>query len=207
MSKPIIEDNFSLPAFAVKIAITSSSTAAETTVAIDTVCTAMTRQEGSMQRLRVLLGRLLAEVKDRSLFEPQYAKFEDFKEAIGKKHRLSQATIAEALSVARQLPKLTLEQAEEIPMTNLALVARAAKTAEPQAIRGLLRNAANDSVGKFKERIESMGLIRHAHHKGVTIRIAGVSASVAKRWKAIAGDDPAGMFTELINHRGLARAA
>jgi hypothetical protein len=198
-----IEDKCQLPAFAVKIAIYDHSTPQETSRAIDAVCAAMSRQEASAERLRVLLGRLLVHVQDQRLFEPEYSSFELFTQSVTERHRMSRATLREALMIARRLPGITPEQAEDIPMTSLALVARAAKNADPRAVSGMLRHAANHSVAEVRE--HTMGLVPQKKQGGVIIRLM-VTAAVAKRWKALAGDDAGAAFAALVMG-GVAKAA
>lgn len=118
-----INEVIALHGFNVRVNITEDSTATEANRAIDAICAALNVAEGSSERLRHALGKVLAHVKDHELYKDDFEDFEAFKEYVGTKYRLSRATLQDTLMVATQLPKLTGEQAEKIPITNLTLVA------------------------------------------------------------------------------------
>ena len=198
-----INETISLNGFNVKVNITQKSTVAEATRAIDTVGAALSTAEGSAERLRFAMGRLLNHVRDYDLYKEQFETFEAFTEEVGKKHRLSRATLRDSMMIAERLPDLTSEQAEKIPMTNLTLVARAAKTATPAKVRSILKNAETMTRADLKEKLEKQDLIIRrgappVSESKATIRLI-VSKHVAEQWERIRGDRDAGeVFAEIV---------
>lgn len=201
MIRKSISDIINVSAVKVKVLLSDKSTPIQAMSAVDGVCAALQRSEQSVERLRVLLGRVMAEVQDRKLFEPAYESFEQFTQAVAEKHRLSRTTIRESLLIARRLPGLTPEQAENIPLTNLTLAARMAKDQKPRAIGGILKNAANMNVLEFRQKametlhVDGNGAKgdkdTHTRAKTVLLRLR-VSEKVAKLWAGVVGTQDAG---------------
>lgn len=202
MSENNISEVIALHGFNVKFNITTESTAEEATRAIDTVCAALNVADGSAERLRLAMGRLLAHVQDSKLYQGEFESFEAFTEAIMERHRISRGTLRDSLMVARRLPKLTGEQAEKIPMTSLTLVARAAKAATPAKMKTILRQAETMSPANLRQKLDNSGLISRrvvASQDGkVTLKVS-VSKKTANQWERLIGDrDPSEVFAEIV---------
>ncbi len=127
--------------------------------AVETICTALDHHEASATHLRMLLGRVVAEVKARRLYEPEYAGFDQFVQAMTAKYHLSRMTIYKAQMIANNLPQLQPKDVEAIPLTNLELVAGAAKDAKPGLIRQMLKAAAKSNLVDFREQAEKKGWV------------------------------------------------
>ncbi len=194
-----INEVIALHGFNIKVSINEDSTATEAHRAIDTICAALNVSEGSSERLRHALGKVLAHVKDHDLYKDDFADFEAFKEYVGNKHRLSRATLQDSLMVATQLPKLTGEQAEKIPITNLTLVARAAKNASLAKVKSMLKKAETLTRPEMLKVVEP--LIRHRDPQAtdkVTLKII-VSKKIAVQWtKLVADQEPGDVLAELV---------
>lgn len=190
------------------IAINPDATPDQAMSAVDTVCDALSKWEASTERLRVLLGRLMAEVKDKKLYKPQFSTFEEFTQEIVKKHRLSRSTVRDSIMIVRRLPGLEPEDAEKMPLTNLTLAARAAKNMEPKAVTGLLRSAARLSIVAFRDKVADLLPSKKVRPFGkISIRIV-VGKGIAARWEMLTRDsDPAKIFAALVSEASRSVAA
>ncbi len=202
-TETIINEVITLHGFNVKLNITPGSTTAEAKRAIDTIGAALNTAEGSAERLRHAMGRLLNHVNTHELYKPEFDTFEAFTEEVVRRHRLSRATLRDAMMTAARLPKLTPEQAEKIPMTNLTLVARAAKVATPAKIRTMLKEAETMSRADLKEDLERRGLIVRrnpaASTEGkVAIRVLVTKRTAAQWEKFVNGRDAAEVFADIV---------
>jgi hypothetical protein len=205
---PIISETMSIPSLKVRVSLSETSTNVEAMAAAADVCAALSQQDSSVEQLRFILGRVLSEIKDKRLFEPEHASFEQFTKVLALKHRLSRSTIQDSLMIARRLPDVRLEQVEDIPITNLTLVARAAKNKQPRQINKLLRDARRP-IAEFRENLERQGLIHRKpvnSETGVVIRIS-VKPAVAKEWNAIVGDRDPGVVLAGLLHAQAKKAA
>lgn len=206
-----ITDTVNAPALKVHISLGPKANSLQAMEAIDAICVALSRQEASAQHLRILLGRTLAAIQEKRLYEPDHATFEEFTLAVAEKHRLSRTTVRESLMIAKNLPMLDMRQAEEMPMLNIALAARAAKKASPREMPGIIKAATRTTVIEFRQKMEERGLIAHrGRPEGeksdtVTLHIK-VKPAVADRWREIvANEDPGAVLADMIMPKRAAR--
>lgn len=210
-----INGQLTIPAVKLSVSINSETATNKALKAVDLVCSALAKQEASAEYLRVLVGRMLVEVRDRNLYEDSHPSFEAYTLELADRHRLSRSTLRDSMMIVERLPMLKPETAEKISMTNLTLAARVSKGMTPREIAGLLRSAASSNILEFREKIEEAGLApprklpgtaRSAFRK-VTIRIE-VSRSVADQWQALVGDqNPAKVFRSLLLEVAQSKAA
>jgi hypothetical protein len=195
-----VSDTMAIPACKVSVSVDSAATPEQIVGAVDAVCSALQRQESSVERLRVLLGRMMVEIKDRRMYWPAYRTFGAFERSVIERHRMSRTVIRDAIMVARRLPMLKPEAAEGIPITNITLAARAAKGMEAADVRGLLKSAARMNVVEFKAAVHEQGLVgKRGRRPGVVMVRIAVSRSLAARWTALVGDkSPAKVLAELM---------
>jgi hypothetical protein len=202
-----VSGNLKLPMLSVSVSLTPDTTSTQAMHAVDAVCTALARQAQSIGYLRVLLGRLLAEVQDRELYKPEFATFEAYKESLDVKYRLSRTVLNNALMIVRQLPDMQPEDAADKPVVSLMLVARAAANgAETKVVKKLLKEAGERTIEEFREKVEEQGLVGKrgrpnggARRSGpVTLRII-TNARTAGRFRDRAGDDPGKYLERLLS--------
>jgi hypothetical protein len=191
-----VSDSITLPILKLRVSIQTDATPEQAREAIDAVCGALSRQESSVEHLRILLGRMMAEVKDRRLYRPEFATFEAFTQDLMARYRLSRSTVRDAIMIVRRLPTLEPEAAEGIPLTNITLAARAAKGMEPRDVKWLLKSAARMNVIEFRAKVEGDGLLPHVGRPAgksgmVTLRLR-VSKALAARWAALVEGRDAG---------------
>lgn len=200
-----VNGNLRLPTLNISVSLTADTTSVQAMHAVDAVCTALARQAQSIGYLRVLLGRLLAEVQDRELYKPEFVTFEAYKESLDVKYRLSRTVLNNALMIVRQLPHITPEDAADKPVVSLMLVARAAANgAETRVVNRLFKESGEKTIDEFREKVEEQGLVgRRGRPEGgarksgpVTLRIV-TSARAAKKFRDRAGDDP-GKYLEVL---------
>lgn len=200
-----VNGNLKLPTLNISVSLTADTTSVQAMHAVDAVCTALARQAQSIGYLRVLLGRLLAEVQDRELYKPEFVTFEAYKESLDVKYRLSRTVLNNALMIVRQLPHITPEDAADKPVVSLMLVARAAANgAETRVVNRLFKESGEKTIDEFREKVEEQGLVgKRGRPEGgarksgpVTLRIV-TSARAKKKFLDRAGDDP-GKYLEIL---------
>jgi hypothetical protein len=217
----VVKDTFKQAAWQVRVDLSSSSTPSQAYDAVDSVCTALQRQEASAEYLRLLLGRVLVVIQDNRLYEPANASFEQYSRSVEAKYHVSRATIQNAILVARRLPNLSAHEAESIPMTSLTLAARAAKDATPAQIHTILHDASKMQVEDFRESLERHGLIGVSRPEAVEgsvdtkdkVKVVlWISKDVAALWEKAVGEREASEVFEsairmLTMHSGAAKSA
>lgn len=201
--KHSIQALISQPALKLELKLDARATREDVMQAVDEVCRSLVQLDATREVVSVSLGRLLALVQDRKLYQPEFKSFERFRLATAERYGLARSTISECLAIARALPQITDEQVRHIPKTNLALVARAAKEVPRRKIPALLRQAEHRSVAGFRESLDEQGLLKRGPGRetkpGIVVLTIRVSVGVARAWRAYVGEgDPGEVFAGLI---------
>jgi hypothetical protein len=149
---------------------------------VDRLCNLMKEYVSTGKRLGLLLGRVMALVKERKLYMPEFENFEDYKMHVAEEFGLSRSTVSEDMQIARYLPKVTPEQARLIPTANLALVARASKRVSDGRVVKLLEEAQKSSIIDFRRNMEKRGLIAQRVHPGLVKLVLKVTKATRKDW-------------------------
>ncbi len=196
LARASLSDAVTAPSLKLTVSLSPDATPQQALSAVDAVCAALQKQEVSVEHLRVLLGRLLAEIQDRQLYSPTYDTFEAFILSLSTRFRIKRSSAYESLMIVRRLPNLTPEDSQNVPLTNLSLVARAARTAQPRTVTALLKEAKRLPVMEFREQMESRGLVGKrgrptVKSSTVTLRIK-VPRSLAAKWVAYVGEENPG---------------
>lgn len=181
-------DPVKIPAIKLSIRIGPDSTRAEVMREVDRLGKMMNTYLATGKRIGLLLGHVMALVKDRELYKPEHATFEDYRLAIADKYGLSRTTVSLDLQIARALPRVTPEQARKIPTTNLVLVARASKNASDSKLASLLVQAEKSSIVEFRRSMEKRGLITQRLHPGLVKLVLRVTKATRKDWHKFRGD-------------------
>jgi hypothetical protein len=175
--------------------------------ALDQYCFGLVKVLATGERVRQMVGRLLIEVRKRRLYEGKgFKSFNEFlSKEVEEKHGISRASAYGAISVVAALPDLSLDQAERVGSSRLALVARVVKQEERPAEKKrlefkLLSRAEKMSLVKFRSSLERDGLIVHsggADKPQVIVIRAGKQLMAA--WKKLVGEeDPAEILWKLM---------
>lgn len=196
-----ITDVVHLPTFNMRVTFNTEATPAQAIQTIEGLCTALSRQEASMQHLRILLGRVLVQIQDKELYRPEYSSFEQFLQAAVKKVKLAKSDLWVCMSIA-EIPRIEPAEAEKMPYTNLGLLARAAKHAEPQVLAEIRKDAAKLKIVEYRHKLESKGLLpRRGRPDGrkrrgpITIHVT-LPSPVARLWREL--DEPVEAFSEWL---------
>lgn len=194
-----VTDSINVPALSLSVSVLPDATTEHAVDAVDAVCGALLRQEASVEHLRILLGRLMVEIKVRRLFRPAFRTFEAFTTDVLSRNRISRTTLRDSITIVRRLPMLEPEAAEAIPITNITLAARAAKGMQAPVVRQMLRSAAKMNVIEFRAKLESDGAIpkrgavgRPVGRPGIVTLKIRVSRAMAARWDEFVGGRDAG---------------
>lgn len=197
----MINEQITTAKTSLKVTLTDKATPEQAMKAVDSICGALRTAESSVERFRCLLGKVLVEIQDKGLFKPAFDSFEKWTQSIAEKHKLSRATIRESIMVARRLPNLTPEQAETIPMTSLALAARAVKPGETdeKAISNVLRMAATSPIAEFRNSLTTQGLLKARETEaGFTTLRVKVADRVAALFNKLSADQDPSQFLSVV---------
>ncbi len=209
-----ISANITLPAVKVNVTMGAKTTSEEALAAVDTLCEAYNQANQGLCGMRVLIGRTIKEVRDRKLFQPQFANFEDYLAHIDQTHGLSRSVVQDAILGVTVFPKAKPEDVKDMKVVNFTRAARAAKHADPKQAAVIFKEAAKLSVNAFQQKMENDGFLQkrgrpdggHKTSGPVQLRIM-VSAAIAKRFRALAaaaGGDEGTFFRSLLLSRGQA---
>jgi hypothetical protein len=165
-------------------------------------CELLAAHQSQGERLKLSLGKILAIVQDSRAWEEEYKSFEKYRMAMAAQFGIGRSTISECLMIVRALPTLEADQAERIPATNLALVAKAMKDgAAPRKLVSLLREAETAPIAQFKARLQERGMLRRppAREDGLMTVTLRVTNAVGAQWLKFLGDrEPADAFADLL---------
>jgi hypothetical protein len=188
------------------LTITKETTSEQAQSAVKSICVALRVHEQKIGVLRVLLGQLVHEIQRRELYRPDYPSFEKYTEALTEEFPVSRTVIRDALSFVKAFPKVTPEEAENIPVANMTLAASVAKNVEPAVARSILRDAGRLSIVGFRESLVEKELVAPrgrpdggARKTGtVNLLIRDVPAKVAARFRERGGESQAKYLAKLL---------
>lgn len=205
-----IAANVTLPALKINVRLGADVTAEDAMAAVETVCSAYNNQHQGLCALRVVIGKIVKEVRDRDLFRPKFSSFDAYLEHLDEKYGLSRSVVQDAILGVTVFPKVKPTDVQKMKVVNFTNAARAAKKAEPAVAERIFNEAKKLPVARFREKMEDDGfLIKRGRPDGgsrksgaVILRIK-VSATIAERFRKlaedVAGGDEGKYFRSLLS--------
>lgn len=172
--------------------------------ATDRVCELLVTHEARGERLRLVLGKMLALAQDTKAYRPEFRSFEEYSQALADRQQISRAMMRECLRWVRRIPELDPDQAERIGSTNINLVVRAIAGAGEKRLPKLLEEAETTPITEFEAKLQQRGWLGRRDPSATSTVLISIRGplTLLERWRRFIGErEPAEVLAELIRKR------